>query len=66
MAIDTKMLERALLNAGMTGKSLAMAAGLSTMVVSKYRNGHVKKVNPVTLKKMADVLKMQPTDLLIE
>src|ERR687894_2828370 len=64
MEVDVDMLLELRINQGLSQRRLAELAGVSNTSVWKIEQGG--GANPATLKKLADVLGVRPTDLLKE
>jgi transcriptional regulator with XRE-family HTH domain len=62
LEVDVDKLVELRINLGLSQKGLADAAGLSNTTVWQLEQGNA--VRPASLKKIADVLGVQPVDLL--
>jgi len=49
---------------GMTQSELARNAGIHTSLLSRYEQGKILDINPYTLKKVAQTLKIDPVELI--
>ena len=62
MQINVEKLWKLRVNRGLTQRQLAREAGISNSTLSKIEHG--RGAMPPTLKKLADVLSVEPVDLL--
>jgi transcriptional regulator with XRE-family HTH domain len=61
--VDVEKLWKLRVNQGLTQRQLARKAGISNATLSKIEHG--RSTRPPTLKKLADVLGVEPVDLLL-
>ena len=61
--VDVEKLWELRVNQGLTQRQLARKAGISNATLSKIEHG--RSARPPTLKKLADVLGVEPVDLLL-
>jgi DNA-binding Xre family transcriptional regulator len=61
--VDVEKLWKLRVNQGFTQRELARKAGISNATLSKIEHG--RSPRPPTLKKLADVLGVEPVDLLL-
>ena len=64
MEVNVDKLKVLRIDQGLSQRALAQRAGLSQTSIWKIERGG--GVNPATLKKLADVLGVRPTDLLVK
>ena len=61
--VDVEKLWKLRVNQGLTQRELARKAGISNATLSKIEHG--RSARPPTLKKLANVLGVEPVDLLL-